>query len=73
MKHIYKFSLENTFFKLIVSENEITKGNMEGVPTIVWQEDENTITSWTYETEEQRDNDYNVVINAYHLLKVYRA
>lgn len=61
MKHIYKYALENSFFQLITSENEITKGDMEGVPTIVWQEDENTITSWTYETEEQRDNDFEVV------------
>ena len=69
MKHIYKYALEGVFFKLIVSENEIKKTDTEGVPTITWQEDEKTVTTWLYETEEQRDNDYNVVINAYHLLK----
>jgi hypothetical protein len=73
MKHIYKHALESIFFKLMISENEIIKSNMEGVPTIVWQEDEKTVTSWTYETEEQRDNDYNMVINAWNLLRVYRT
>ena len=64
MKHIHKYALEGVFFKLIVSENEIKKTDTEGVPTITWQEDEKTVTTWLYETEEQRDNDYNVVINA---------
>ena len=62
MKHIYKYALENSFFQLITSENEIVKGDLEGVPTIIWQEDESTVTSWTYETEEQRDNDFDVVL-----------
>ncbi|MHA2101722.1 MAG: hypothetical protein ACW99A_24000 [Candidatus Kariarchaeaceae archaeon] len=61
MKHIYKYSLENTFFQLITSENEITKADIEGQPAIVWQENENTVTSWSYEDEEQRDNDFEVV------------
>ncbi len=61
MKHIYKYSLENTFFQLITSENEITKADIEGQPAIVWQENENTVTSWPYEDEKQRDNDFEVV------------
>jgi hypothetical protein len=73
MKHIYKYALEGMFFQLMISDNEIEKGDMEGVPVLTWKEDSVTTTTWTYETEEQRDNDYNVVINAYHLLKVYRT
>jgi len=72
MKHIYKYSLEATFFQLMISDNEIEKGHIDGVPVLVWKENSVTNTTWTYETEEQRDNDYNVVINAYNLLKVYR-
>jgi len=72
MKHIYNYSLETTFFQIIISENEIEKGDMDGVPIIVWKDDSVTTATWTYKTEEQRNNDYNVVINAYHLLKVYR-
>jgi hypothetical protein len=51
-----------TFFKLVSSDKEITKGNLEEVPTIVWQEDEKTLTTWTYETVEQRDNDFDVIM-----------
>jgi hypothetical protein len=72
MKHIYKYALEGMFFQLMISDNEIEKGDMEGVPVLIWKEDSVTTTTWTYETEEQRDNDYNVVINAWNLLRVYR-
>ena len=65
MKHIYKYSLEASFFKLITSPNRITKSDIEGVPTIVWEEDDVTVNTWTYETEEQRDNDYTVVTSYY--------
>lgn len=65
MKHIYKYSVENTFFKLITSPNRITKSDVDGAPAIVWQENENTIVSWSYGDEEQRDNDYSVVTSYY--------
>lgn len=63
MKHIYKYSLENTFFKLITSPNKITKDDKEGVFCIVWQENETTTVSWNYDDKEQRDNDFNMVIS----------
>ena len=74
MKHIYKYSLESAFFKITTSDTPITKEIIEGKPAISWQEDENTVCSWVYElTEEgetQRDNDYQEVMSAYHLLKL---
>jgi hypothetical protein len=76
MKHIYKYSVEASFFKLMTSENEVTKEIIEGKPAIRWRENETTVCSWSYDGEDgekQRDNDYYVVVNAYHLLKVYRG
>ena len=63
MKHIYNYSIEGSFFKLITSPSKIAKGD-DGL-TIVWQENENSVTSWKYETEEQRDNDFNVITSYY--------
>jgi hypothetical protein len=67
MKYIHKQSVEVTFFKLITSDNEISQGDMEGVPTLIWKEDGSTTNTWTYETQEQRDHDY-AVIKAYRLI-----
>ena len=62
MKHIYKQGIETEFFQLLIAKNEITKGNSDdGTPTIVLEE-ENSTTIWSYETDEQRDNDYDIVI-----------
>jgi len=60
--HIHKQSVEESFFKLVTSHNPVTKGSHNGKPTLVWGGTERSTTIWDYETEEQRDNDFNVVM-----------
>lgn len=61
-KHIYKQSLEASFFDLLTSTNEVSKDTDNGKPTIKWVESETSTTSWIYENEEERDHDFDVVI-----------
>jgi hypothetical protein len=64
-KHIYKYSLENTFFQLINSPNRIKKVVRDGLPALEWKENDESKTSWAYDDEDQRDNDYQVIHSYY--------
>jgi hypothetical protein len=61
MKHINNNSVETSFFKLITSENKVTKEIINDKPIIMWQEDESTTNSWSYNSGEERDNDFDII------------
>jgi hypothetical protein len=60
-RYIYKHAIENSFFSIIINENDIEKVVVEGKPCIYMREDENTQVWWTYTDEEKRNNDFDVI------------
>ena len=62
-KHIYKYSLEASFFDLLTSINEVTKDtDSNNNPIIKWVENEDSTISWTYDNEKERDHDFDVLV-----------
>lgn len=61
-RHIYKYSVRTSFFDLVTSPAEITKDSDDkGNPTISWVDSKDITTSWIYDDESQRDNDFEVI------------
>lgn len=60
-RHIYKYAIEASFFSIITNENDVEKTEHEGKPCIYLKENETTQVWWTYDDEEQRDHDFNVI------------
>jgi len=63
-KQIYNLALEENFFAVITSSNEIKKTVKEGKPSISWEKEKGTMISWVYSEKNasnQRDNDFDVI------------
>ena len=60
-KHIYKYSLETTFFQILISPNGLEKVVRDGKPALTFMESDGSVICWLYEVEEHRDNDFDVI------------